>query len=229
MGSRLPVVAILVFLLVPLLAGAADDVTFGNNRAGLSDFVRSLTGDVENTYVHDTTYARYLHYALRETRLALGPTTRVDSDTITLTLNRLCYSLRSDAMAGRVGAVLHRQSGPGGAEESFLARVEPAVLGNIGDTPPGAHYAILGSNLCLSQSPGGSETIIVYQLTLPTDLSHPDSTLYISEEDEIAVGFLAAAMTFLDAGNIQAAQLLYGWWQNHLRLKGVGMTQEAPQ
>ena len=179
--------------------------------------------ETQTTFLPDTTLDRLVHFAQHEVLLATQDQFVIDTIITTNKLTR--YLLTSTTatqdtiLTGTVGLVVYKAETNAGGSETALRYLPPELVGqtNEGSTP--ATYTLLGRNLVLGASPGGSDTLFVYMNIVPRDLSADATKLTVAKEDQFAVALYAAMLVSLRDKQLQAAQLYQGLYQAHITNK----------
>lgn len=188
---------------------------------------RGMLGEPQTTFLADSTLNRFVNYGQHLTMLALGERTSVVIDTFITVTGRLRYEMVNVAVttsdtiqASRVAAVIQKSVSAAGSEEVALAYIPSDLLGKPQSGVVPAFYSVLGRNLLLGKSPNGGDTLFVYMLRVPRDLTTDATLLSVSKEDQLAVALAACVMWDMADNQIQRAQLRWQLWQAAIGLKG---------
>lgn len=205
------------------------------DRINTRHLVRDMLGEPQVTYLPDSTLNRFVNYGQHLTMLALSEKTSVVVDTILTTVGRLRYELAPTApnpatvdtiMASRVATVISKGSTASGSEEVALAYIPPDLLGKPQSGTVPAFYSVIGRNLLLGKSPLAGDTLFVYMVRVPRDLSADATLLSVSKEDQLAVALSACVFASLRDKQVTAAQQYWQLWQAATGFKGYPQFQE---
>ncbi len=207
--------------LVMVIASSVCAQGMANDRVSMMYFLRDVVNEPQTKFLDDTTAARFLNYAQRETQLALMSKSRVTLDTVITSTNIIRYALNTDAMSGSPPFVIQRRNTESGGGEVIMRYVPIEQLVPTGAQSPGGWYSMQGQNMILGASPNGDDTLFIYYTSIGIDLAASDSAMSVAEEDELAVVMYAATLVALRDRQLQWAGFYYRMWTDHLAIKGV--------
>lgn len=210
---------LLICALCLLIGPAAFGQGLDDNRLGINYLVRGLVNEPSTTYLPDTTLNRLIHFANRTTLLALGENTNVDTATILCVDQQHVYSLNSNAITGSVVSVRYTQAAAEGDGDIGLVEVDPELAGKLGEGVPPNSYFVDGGYIFLGTSPSTNDTLRVTYVPRPQDLLADDSTLYVADEDVMAVAYLTAAYVYFRDMQVNLGTTYYQLWQQAVALK----------
>jgi len=216
---------ILLFAVTLFWLGSAVAQNFTVDRAMTNAAVRDMIGEPSTVYLADTTLNRMINFAQHDVMLALTENTNVIIDTVVTSPTMLRYYLKdtkatSDSIiASRIAAVIHKDNTASGGKERALAYVPPQTLGRTGAGEVPAFYTVVGRNLLLGESPLGGDTLFLYMLPIPRDLSSGTTALSVAKEDQFAVILYSSALAMARDKQYSQAKMYWDMFNFHLGTK----------
>ena len=202
--------------------------TIDHTRLSANQAVRDMLAELQTTFLPDTALNRILNYAHNEASIALGAATNIDTFRIVTNNQQQWYSVSdSNSISGKIAGVGRRiETDQGGGEIGFV-EIQSSQIGKLGEGVIPNSYAVQGGYIGLGTPPNGGDTLIVYYIPQPNELTADSSDVTLAVEDEPAMIFLSNALVMARDHQPNLAQFWLNLYMLHLQSKGVGVQAPA--